>query len=131
MKNYILLTEKGLIVDNDLIEKTTPYSYINRLALSNFKTITSITKATIKITNKRYILPLYISDRILLVQLSGIKSNDYFAFNYYSLKELFYSNDETTLLSFKDGTLLKVNISKNRFESAFQKLNLLLKNIDY
>ena len=117
--NYIKRENKGVIVD-DIYYDIPIGKYIESIALNNFKSIKSIKKTVeIKININKY-KPLYISDSILLIPSTDIRSYDSFIFNYFEIDFIKVEKDYTIFI-FKDKTHYKLNISRYR-------MNNILKN---
>lgn len=117
--NYIKRENKGVIVD-DIYYDIPIGKYIESIALNNFKSIKSIKKTVeVKINIKKY-KPLYISDSILLIPSTDIRSYDSFIFNYFEIDFIKVEKDYTIFI-FKDKTHYKLNISRYR-------MNNILKN---
>ncbi len=117
--NYVKRENKGVIVD-DIYYDIPIGKYIESIALNYFKSIKSIKKTVeAKINIKKY-KPLYISDSILLIPSTDIRSYDSFIFNYFEIDFIKIEKDYTIFI-FKDKTHYKLNISRYR-------MNNMLKN---
>ena len=111
--NYLCLINNILYVDNKVIDKTFN-KYIDELALPYFKTLSSIRLSTKKILNIKKNIPLYISNKILLIPII-IKNIKYYI-NYYSLFKTLYKNNEL-MMCFNDGETLSLNLSYSKYKT--------------
>ena len=111
--NYLCLINNILYVDNKVIDKTFN-KYIDELALPYFKTLSSIRLSTKKILNIKKNIPLYISNKILLIPII-IKNIKYYI-NYYSLFKTLYKNNEL-MMCCNDGETLSLNLSYSKYKT--------------
>jgi len=121
--NYLIKEKDSICVDGK-IYNISPLTYLNKILLKYFKEYKTLIKYTRKVLKINKCLPLYVSKDILLVQTSGIKSDDYFVFNYYEIKDIMLSDNES-LFIFKDNTKVKIKISKYRMKSIFKNLKIM------
>ena len=111
--NYLCLINNILYVDNKVIDKTFN-KYIDELAYPYFKSLSSIRLSTKKLLNIKKNIPLYISNKILLIPII-IKNYKYYI-NYYSLFKTSYKNNEL-MMCFNDGKTLSLNLSYSKYKT--------------
>lgn len=117
--NYIKRNNDKIIVDNKELDMTFS-RYLKHLSLCNFKTINDIRKTTKINCNIKYTIPLYINKNILLVYTGSLNSIDIIALNYFNITNII-SNDYSSLIIFKDGMSIKINISPHRIKTMMEK----------
>lgn len=110
-------------VDNSKIDKSM-YSYINDLAIKNFKNIKSIIKSTKRITKKTRLNPIYISKDILLIPFYDIRSEDAICINYFNIKGITINAFNTTIC-FNDGMIRSFSISSYKMQNSIKKAILI------
>ncbi len=121
--NIIERIDNEVYVDNYKIKESV-YSYINKLAVSYFKNIKSINKASKKIIGNKKMNPMYINKDILLVPLCDINSASALCINYYSIKGILIHENETIIV-FDDNTTKRIVISSYRMHNAIKKCELI------
>ena len=114
--NYLCLINNILYVENKVIDKTFN-KYIDELALPYFKTLSSIRLSTKKLLNIKKNIPLYISNKILLIPII-IKNIKYYI-NYYSLFKTSYKNNEL-MMCFNDGETLSLNLTYSKYKTYME-----------
>ena len=110
-------------LDNSKISESI-YSYINNLAIKNFKDLKSIHKTTKNITKCRRLNPIYINEEIMLVPFYDINSYDAICINYFNVQSIVIHKNETTVI-FIDGTYRTFMISSYKMHNLMKKAKLV------
>ncbi len=130
MIDYIINNAFGCLVFQNGQSTQSPrtnLSYVKHLCIERLFTYEGYLKAVQHVFEKRYRIPLYLDETLMLVPTQRVRDHENIWINYASVVDLIVAEDQLTLI-FSHEKKLMINLKIESFQSQIQLLNQIRKH---
>lgn len=121
--NYIIDKDYIVVINNTIIDRSFK-SYVNSLCINNLSTLEGRIKATKKLLNIKYNVPIYVNHEILLFKITNNEEKIWI--NYFNIKLIDYGKERVVII-FKDTERLNLYTTKDTFKKYVKICNKIEK----